>query len=218
MDQCLYIKRDKCDGMLKDADLSNDVRITSVPYEFDFIGNIKRTNESHEIKSKAKACIDKINFYKDVKHEEDLVNQLYEGGNIKGISFKCDETCENCRGCDFSDENRFQTAFYTIGDETVIVCVSWTDKYGDKEKTFELNEYKKCNSVLFRHGNCKCHYKVKVSYKNKYNYINLSNSVRFPGDFLNIIINNGNINFGITSAPNGGICPLGTFPDNETMY
>src|SRR5579864_2574564 len=101
--QCLYIKRDDCDGTLKDADLYNNINIHSIPYKFDFIGNIKKTNLRNELITKTKACVDKIDFINEVNHEKKLINQLYNGGDFTGMSTKCDDSCKNCMGCDFSD-------------------------------------------------------------------------------------------------------------------
>jgi hypothetical protein len=223
MEQCLYIKRDECNGTLKDADLYNYVKIRSVPYKFDFIGNIRRTNLSHEIKSKEKSCIDEINFINEVNHEKKLLNQLYFGNDFSGIS-KCDEKCKNCLGYNFSDRNRFQIAFYITSNDNIPktrIKVKWNE---NDSKIFELDEFRQCNSVVFENGNSKCCYKIEaytnINNINLYNEIYISNSFRFPVNFLNIYIDDANntINFTITRAPNGSVCPLGSFEDNETMY
>lgn len=224
--QCLYTKRDKCDGMLKDADLNYIVNIHSIPYYFDFDGTKNRIKLKNQIREKLQDCADEIANAKDYNHELKLVNQLYNGGDNNKISTKCDEKCSNCMGYGFSDENRIQTAYYITGNDLdlfgdIIVKIRWYEKNQPKLALFKLNDTKRCDSVLFKNGNSKCCYNVEVylaNYPYVKNSINLSNSQKFPERFLNIMINHDKINFSITRPPSGHDCSLGSFPDNETMY
>lgn len=224
--QCLYTKKNECSGMLKDADLNYTVNIHSVPYYFDFNSTKKRMKFKNKIREKLQDCSDEIENAKDYNHEFKLVNQLYNGGDLSGISTKCDEKCSNCMGCGFSDKNRIQTAYYITGSDldligNIIVKVKWSENNQLKFTMFKLNDNKKCDSVVFKNGNDKCCYNVEAyieKYPNIKNSINLSNSQRFPERFLNIMINHGKINFSITRPPSGYDCSLGSFCDNETMY
>jgi hypothetical protein len=230
IEQCLYAKRDECNGMLKDANLNYTVNIHSVPYYFDFEGTKKKMNLRSKIREKIQDCADEIANAKEYNHELKLLNQLYNGGDMTGISTKCDKKCTNCIGCGFSDENRIQTAYYITGNDLdligdIIVKVKWyereTNKDIEKITMFKLNDIKKCDSVVFKNGNSRCCYTVEAyvqNYPYVRNSVNLSNSQKFPERFLNIMINHGKINFSITRPPSGGICMLGSFPDNETMY
>lgn len=250
MDQCLFERKDNCNGMLKDADLINDVYVQSVPYEFNFVGNKKRISLSDKIKNKTQDCIDKVESYYERKHEDRLLNQLYNGGDMRGISrLTCNLVdCPDCLDCKFSDTNRFQTAFYItreqnwdIIDTEVKVC--WYEKMGmniiEYFKIFVLSDINRCNYALFKGGNMKCCYKIEVrilgernenengcvsiGYKKPSNTkktLYISNKIRFPEQFVNIMLtaNGKNINISYTDPPNGGVCSLGSLRDNETMY
>lgn len=223
MIQCLYTKKDECNGMLKDADLNNIVNIHSVPYYFNFEATKNRIKLKNQIQEKLQDCVDKIDNANDYNHELKLINQLYNGGDISGISTKCDKKCSNCMGCLFSNKNRIQTAYYITGNDldligNIIVKVRWSE---NNFALFKLNDIKRCDSVVFKNGNSKCYYNVEVYIENYpyiRNSINLSNSQKFPEKFLNIMINHGKINFSITRPPSGHDCSLGSFSDNETMY
>jgi hypothetical protein len=236
VEQCIYLKQDQCNGMLKDADLSNLVSIQSVPYQFDFIGRKKRVDFSNEIKDKAQDCIDKVSFYKNMERENKLLKQLYDGvpkGSLeKGISKNCNEKdCPNCDDCKFSDENRFETAFYITRDQDwdiidTLVKVSWYEKVRPSRnteqftKSFILTDNKKCDFAVFRNGNSKCCYKVEVMNRNMKKVFYVSNWMRFPQKFVNIILsaNGKDIKVAYTEPPSGEICKLGDLKDDETMY
>lgn len=231
MDQCLFLRKDDCNGMLQDADLTNDVHVQSVPYEFNFIGNKKRILLSDKIKNKTQDCIDKVEAYYEKKHEDRLLNQLYNGGDMKGIRFSnCNMVdCPNCLDCKFSDTNRFQTAFYITREQNwdiidTEVKVSWYTKMGkniiEYFKIFVLSDINKCNYALFKNGNMKCCYKVEVKMRDIKKTFYISNKIRFPEQFVNIMLtaNGKNVNISYTDPPNGSICPLGSLRDNETMY
>jgi hypothetical protein len=230
MEQCIYTKTEKCNGMLKDANLTNLISFQSVPFYFDFKGKKERVKLKDQIKNKTQDCIDQISFDRNMEREDKLLNQLYNGNNnenVKGISTKCD--CPICNGLKFSDQNRFQTAFYITRTDNwdiidTLVKVIWYEKIKGKDmkltKTFWLTDNKKCDYALFKNGNSKCCYIVEIENKNTKKVFYISNDIRFPQKFVNIMldITGKFVKLDFTYPPSSSICPLGMLKDDETMY
>jgi hypothetical protein len=232
MEQCIYTKQEQCNGMLKDADLTNLVSIQSVPYEFNFKAKKERIKLSNEIKNKTQDCINQTAFNLNMEREDRLLNQLYNGKNKSDFykemkNTKCD--CAICSGLKYSDQNRFQTAFYITRTDNwdiidTLVKVSWYENINNKNmkltKTFWLTDNKKCDYALFKNGNSKCCYVLEISNKNTKKVFYISNDIRFPEQFVNIMldISGKNIKIKFTSPPSGEVCSLGMLKDDETMY